>query len=119
MRDVAKMVRPSPLFPRARRREGKKQSNWTATTDLVSRWPVAYFVWGFLAVGLIAVAGAYWYAQAYSPAPLSGAHETHTLTMTPPIAVSANAGSCTTCHSWRGGMDQRCASCHKTDAFVS
>src|ERR1051325_10673004 len=59
MRDVAKMVRPSPLFPRARRREGKKQANWTATTDLVSRWPAGFFVWGFVGVALIAVAGAY------------------------------------------------------------
>src|SRR6185295_20083376 len=42
MRDVAKMVRPSPLFPRARRRTGKAQSNWTATTDLVSRWPAGF-----------------------------------------------------------------------------
>ena len=58
MREVTKMVRPSPLFPRARRRAGKAQSNWTATTDLVSRWPVAFFVWGFVGVGLIAVAGA-------------------------------------------------------------
>ena len=119
MRDVAKMVRPSPLFPRARRREGKKQSNWTATTDLVSRWPVAFFVWGFLGVGLIAVAGAYWYTQAYAPAPLSGAHAAREFTRSPPIAVSANAGSCTTCHSWRGNMEERCASCHKTDAFVA
>jgi len=119
MRDVAKMVRPSPLFPRARRREGKKQANWTATTDLVSGWPVAYFVWGFLVVGLIAVAGAYWYTQAYAPAPLSHAHATSELTMRPAIAVRANAGSCTTCHSWRGSMEERCASCHKTDAFVA
>src|SRR6185503_12646309 len=119
MRDVAKMVRPSPLFPRARRREGKKQSNWTATTDLVSRWPVAYFVWAFLVVGLIAVAGAYWYTQAYAPAPLSHAHATSEMTMRPAIAIRANAGSCTTCHSWRGSMEERCASCHKTDAFVA
>ena len=119
MREVAKMVRPSPLFPRARRRAGKAQSNWTATTDLVSRWPAAYFVWGFFAVGLIAVAGAYWYTQAYAPAPLSHAHATSELTMRPAIAISANAGSCTTCHSWRGNMEQRCASCHKTEAFVA
>ena len=119
MRDVAKMVRPSPLFPRARRREGKKQSNWTATTDLVSRWPVSYFVWGFLVVGLIAVAGAYWYTQAYAPAPLSRAHAALQMTTTPAIAVSANAGSCTTCHAWQGNMEQRCASCHTTQAFVA
>jgi hypothetical protein len=119
MRDVAKMVRPSPLFPRARRREGKKQANWTATTDLVSGWPAAYFVWGFLVVGLIAVAGAYWYTLAFAPAPLSRSHAASALTMQPAIAVSANAGSCTTCHSWRGNMELQCASCHKTDAFVA
>ena len=119
MRDVAKMVRPSPLFPRARRRTGKAQSNWTATTDLMSRWPAAFFVWGFVAVAVIAVTGAYWYTKAYAPAPLSRAHEARELTTKPAIAVSANAGSCTTCHSWKGSMEQRCASCHKTDAFVA
>ncbi|HKR21621.1 MAG TPA: FHA domain-containing protein [Pyrinomonadaceae bacterium] len=119
MREVAKMVRPSPLFPRARRRTGKAQSNWTATTDLVTRWPVSYFVWGFLVVGLISIAGAYVYTQAYAPGPLSTAHEVDQLRVTPAIAASANAGSCTSCHSWQGNMEQRCASCHKTDAFVA
>jgi len=119
MRDVAKMVRPSPLFPRARRRSGKAQSNWTATTDLVSRWPAAFFVWGFVGVGLIAVAGAYWYTQAYAPGPLSDAHARSELATRPAIAAGANAGSCTSCHSWRGNMEQRCASCHKTEAFVA
>ncbi|HEU4710925.1 MAG TPA: FHA domain-containing protein [Pyrinomonadaceae bacterium] len=119
MREVAKMVRPSPLFPRARLRAGKAQSNWTATTDLASRWPVSYFVWGFLVVGLISIAGAYVYTQAYAPAPLSTAHTVDQLRVTPAIAASANAGSCTSCHSWQGNMEQRCASCHKTDAFVA
>jgi hypothetical protein len=119
MRDVAKMVRPSPLFPRARRREGKKQSNWTATTDLVARWPAGIFVWGFVGVALFAVAGAYWYTQAYAPAPLSDAHARSELAMHPANAVTANAGSCTNCHAWGGNMEQRCASCHKTDAFVA
>ncbi len=119
MREVAKMVRPSPLFPRARMRTGKAQSNWTATTDLMSRWPVAFFVWGFVVVGVIAVAGAYWYTQAYAPAPLSTAHEMRAMRLVPPIAVRANAGSCTSCHSWKGNMEQRCAECHKTAAFVA
>ena len=119
MRDVAKMVRPSPLFPRARRRSGKAQSNWTATTDLVSRWPMSFFVWGFVGVGLIAIAGAYWYTQAYAPAPLADAHARSELTMRPAIAVSANSGSCTTCHSWSGNMEERCSSCHKTEGFVA
>ena len=119
MREVAKMVRPSPLFPRARRREGKAQADWTATTDLVSRWPVAFFVWGFIGVGLISIAGAYWYTEAYAPGPLSRAHETREFRSAVPIAASANAGSCTTCHAWKGSMEQRCASCHKTEAFVA
>ena len=119
MREVAKMVRPSPLFPRARRRTGKAQSNWTATTDLMSRWPVAFFVWGFLIVGVIAVAGAYWYTNAYAPAPLSTAHQIALMKRVPPIAVSANAGSCTSCHSWNGNMEQRCAACHKAEGFVA
>jgi FHA domain-containing protein len=119
MREVAKMARPSPLFPRARLRAGKAQANWTATSDLVSRWPAGFFGWGILAVALIAVAGAYWYTQAYAPGPLSRAHAGSRLTTQPPIAVSANAGSCTTCHSWRGSMEERCASCHKTEAFTA
>lgn len=119
MREVTKMVRPSPLFPRARRKTGKAQSNWTATTDLVSRWPVSFFVWGFLVVGVISIAGAYWYTQAYSPGPLANAHELDQMRVTPPIATRANAGSCTSCHAWQGNMEQRCASCHKTEAFVA
>lgn len=119
MREVAKMARPSPLFPRARRRTGKAQSNWTATTDLMSRWPASFFVWGFLVVGVIAIAGAYWYTQAYAPAPLSNVHEAALMRLAPPIAVRANAGSCTSCHSWQGNMEQRCAECHKTEAFVA
>ncbi|HSD47363.1 MAG TPA: FHA domain-containing protein, partial [Pyrinomonadaceae bacterium] len=41
IREAGKMVRPSPLFPKAGRRSGKAQFNWTPTTDLVSRWPAA------------------------------------------------------------------------------
>ncbi len=119
MREVTKMVRPSPLFPRARRRTGKAQSNWTPTTDLMSRWPVAFLVWGFLVVGVIAIAGAYWYTKAFAPAPLSTAHEIGLMRLVPPIAARANAGSCTSCHSWQGKMEQRCAECHKTAAFVA
>lgn len=119
MREVAKMVRPSPLFPRARQRTGKAQSNWTATTDLVSRWPVSFFIWGFLVVAVLAIAGAYAYTQAYAPGPLAKAHAVDQMRITPAIAVNANAGSCTSCHAWEGNMEQRCASCHKTDAFVA
>jgi len=41
------------------------------------------------------------------------------MAMNPPIANKANANSCTSCHSWKGNMDQRCAACHQTDAFAA
>jgi hypothetical protein len=119
IREAGKMVRPSPLFPRSKRRSGKAQFNWTGTSDLRSRWPVAFFVSAAVGVTLVSIAGAFWYTKAYAPAPLSAAHEASVLKMSPPIAVRANAGSCTTCHSWRGNMEERCAGCHKTEAFVA
>ena len=68
------MVRPSPLFPRSQRRAGKAQFNWTPTSDLARRWPVSFFIWGAVVVGALSVAAAYWYANAYAPAPLSRSH---------------------------------------------
>jgi pSer/pThr/pTyr-binding forkhead associated (FHA) protein len=119
IREAGKMVRPSPLFPRSKRRSGKAQFNWTATSDLVSRWPVGFFVWAAVGVTIVSIAGAFWYTKAYAPAPLSAAHEASALTIAPAIAARANAGSCTTCHSWQGSMEERCANCHKTEAFVA
>jgi hypothetical protein len=37
IRDVGKMARPSPLYPKGGRRTGKAQYNWIPTTDLLSR----------------------------------------------------------------------------------
>jgi len=117
IREAGKMVRPSPLFPKAGRRSGKAQFNWMPTTDLISRWPVAFFTWGVILVAGGSVAAAYWYTNAFAPGPLSKAHAVSQLTMTPAIAVAANSGSCTTCHALKGKMDERCAGCHKTEAF--
>ena len=117
IREAGKMVRPSPLSPKSGRRSGKAQFNWTPTTDLVSRWPAAFFTWAVIIVGASSVAAAYWYTNAFSPGPLSRAHATSQLATSPPIAVAANNGSCTSCHALKGGMDQRCASCHQTEAF--
>ncbi len=39
--------------------------------------------------------------------------------MTPAIATKPNAGSCTNCHSLTRNMEQRCAACHHTAAFVA
>lgn len=117
IRDAGKMVRPSPLFPKAGRRSGKAQFNWTPTTDLVSRWPVAFFTWAIIIVGATSVAAAYWYTNAFAPGPLSKAHAASQLATSPPIAVAANDGSCTTCHALKGHMNDRCAGCHQTEAF--
>lgn len=119
MREVGKMFRPSPLYPKGGRRSGKTQFNWMPTTDLMSRWPVAFFTWALLVVGLLSVAAAYWYTSAFAPAPLSKAHAATQLNLVPAIATTPNSGSCTTCHSLTGQMEQRCASCHNTEAFVA
>lgn len=119
VRDAGKIARPSPLYPKGGRRSGKAQFNWMPTSDLMSRWPVAFFTWALLVVGLISVAGAYWYTNAFAPGPLSHAHATAQFALNPSIATTANAGSCTSCHSMTGNMEQRCAACHKTDAFVA
>jgi hypothetical protein len=120
IREAGKMVRPSPLFPKSGRRSGKAQFNWTPTTDLVSRWPAAFFTWAAIIVGATSVAAAYWYSNAFSPGPLSKAHATSQLTpstLGPPIAVAAVNGSCTSCHALKGNMNERCAACHQTEAF--
>ncbi|HYV82484.1 MAG TPA: FHA domain-containing protein [Pyrinomonadaceae bacterium] len=117
IRDVGKMARPSPLYPKGGRRTGKAQYNWMPTTDLLSRWPVAFFTWALLVVGLVSVAAAYWYTSAFSPAPVSKAHALTQFSLVPAIATTPNSGSCTNCHSLSGSMEQRCASCHHTEAF--
>jgi hypothetical protein len=119
VRDVGKMARPSFLTPKGGRRAGKAQYNWVPTTDLMSRWPIAFFTWALLVVGLVSVAAAYWYTSAFSPAPISNAHTLTKFTISPAVAITPNSGSCTNCHSLRGRMEQRCASCHTTEAFKS
>ena len=119
IREAGKMVRPSPLFPKSQRRAGKAAFNWTPTGDLKSHWPVSFFIWGAIAVGLLSVAAAYWYANAFSPGPVARAHAQSQLSVFPPIAIKANGNACTTCHSVSGTMENNCAQCHNTEAFVA
>jgi FHA domain len=119
IREAGKMVRPSPLLPKTGRRSGKAQFNWLLTSDLHRRWSGSLFLWGAIIVGLLSVVAAYSYTKAFVPAPLSNSHSVSTMSMVPPIATRPNAGSCTSCHSWKGNIDQRCAECHHTDAFVA
>jgi pSer/pThr/pTyr-binding forkhead associated (FHA) protein len=119
IREAGKMVRLSPLFPRAQRRAGKAAFNWIPTTDLRPHWPVSFFVWGAVVVGLLSIAAAYWYASAYAPGPVARAHAQSQLSVFPPIAIKANGNSCTSCHSFSGTMEQNCAQCHNTVAFAA
>jgi pSer/pThr/pTyr-binding forkhead associated (FHA) protein len=119
IREAGKMVRPSPLFPKSQRRSGKAQFNWKPTSDLARGWPVSLLIWGAVIVGIFSIAGVFWYANAYAPAPLSSGHSRNQLAVFPVIAKQANADSCTNCHSLSGNMEAKCASCHNTDTFVS
>lgn len=119
IREAGKIVRPSPLFPKSERRSGKTQFNWRPTSDLFSRWPVSFFTWGAIAIGLLSMAAAYWYAGAYAPAPIAYAHAKATLDVFPPIAARANNNSCTNCHSFNGSMEKNCASCHTAEGFAA
>jgi hypothetical protein len=115
---ATKAVRPSPLFPLTGRPSGKQQSIWMPTTDLKRRWPGSMLLWGAIPIGLLAVAGAWFYAPAFAPAPISDAHVRATMNLAPPIARAANAGSCTNCHGLRANLTENCSSCHTTEAFV-
>jgi hypothetical protein len=119
IREAGKMVRPSPLFPRSQRRAGKARFNWAPTSDLARRWPVSFFIWGAVMVGVLSIAAAYWYANAYAPAPVSRSHALDKMEMAPPIAIKANADSCTNCHSLTESMEAKCAACHKTETFAA
>ncbi len=116
---ATKTIKPSPLFPLRGRPSGKAQSVWTPTTDLKRRWPASLMLWGAVPIALLSVAGALFYAPAFAPAPISDAHTRSTMTLSPPVANRANAGSCTSCHALRASMEAKCSSCHATDAFVA
>lgn len=119
IREAGKIVRPSPLFPRGQRRSGKAQFNWSPTSDLARRWPVSFLIWGTVIVGVLSVAAACWYANAYTPAPVSSSHARTELAIFPPIANKPNGDSCTNCHSFSGNMEAKCAGCHNSEAFVA
>jgi hypothetical protein len=119
IREAGKMIRPSPLFPRGSRRTGKAQFIWQVTSDLNKRWQGSLFLWATIVIGVVAVAAAYSYANVFAPAPLSKSHSAVALTMFPAIASRPNEDRCTSCHAWKGTMQERCAECHQTDAFVA
>src|SRR6185437_5505363 len=83
------------------------------------RWSIPPVLWVGIAFAAMAIGGAFFYAKAFAPAPISDPHTRNSMQITPPIANQANAGSCTSCHALRANMDAKCASCHTTDAFLA
>ena len=118
-RTRAKAARPSPLHPRQPPRPGKVRFNWTPTRDLVRPWPFSIFVWAAITVVVLSILATVAYTPVYSPAPVSRAHASSTLSLMPAIARQANAGSCTQCHAVQTSMETNCSSCHQTNAFVA
>jgi 5-methylcytosine-specific restriction endonuclease McrA len=115
---ATKTIKPSPLFPLTGRPTGKSQSIWTPTTDLRRRWPASLILWGGVPIALLSIAGALFYASAFSPAPISDSHTRFSMARSPAVANALNAGSCTSCHSLTGTMEAKCAACHTTEAFI-
>jgi len=78
---ATKTIKPSPLFPLTGRPSGKSQSVWTPTTDLRRRWPASLILWGGIPIALLSIAGAFFYASAFSPAPISDSHTRFSITV--------------------------------------
>ena len=116
-REAGKLEMPSPLRPQGRRRFGKARFYWRPTGDLQRAWPVAVLLWSGLLVAALALAAVFTFKDAYSPGELAAAHARNNLLLTPALARTPNAASCTTCHSAQATMQQNCAACHTTPAF--
>lgn len=117
-----KIARPSPLHPQEAPRPGKARFSWAPTHDLARPWPVALLAWAVIIVTLFSVAAAMLYARAFSPGAVSNSHTRRSLERGEPttaIANTANANSCTTCHSLTKSMETQCAGCHQTPAFAA
>jgi hypothetical protein len=122
IQEKAKAFKPSLLFPRAvLNARGMERHKWKPTTDLQHKWYFSILVCGIaglIIIGLISLFATRWYANAFSPAPLSDAHARKTLNASWMIAKTPNANSCLTCHTTKGtrtSMEANCASCHNTD----
>ncbi len=122
-RDEGKMAERTDLKPNLQKgRVGKIRFNWRSSTDLRRPWPVGLFLWGTIIVAVGAIAATFLYKQAYTKGPLADVHTRTALAQAEPalaIAKTANANSCTTCHSLTKSMAGQCAECHTTPGFKS
>lgn len=118
-REAGKVERLSPLHPRGERKLGKARYNWKPTSDLARRRTGGIFIWSVLLVAMLSIGAAYFYASAYSPAPVSNPHTRSQFAFTPAVAREPNANSCMSCHAPTRSMEASCAACHQTEIFAS
>jgi hypothetical protein len=68
---------------------------------------------------MLSIGAAYFYASAFSPAPVSNPHTRSQFAFTPAIAREPNSNSCMSCHTPTRSMEASCAACHQTEIFAS
>jgi hypothetical protein len=69
----------------------------------MSRWPVAFFTWALVIVGLVSVAASILvHERLCARADLESACKRRQFSIVPAIATTPNSGSCTSCHSLTG-----------------
>jgi thioredoxin reductase (NADPH) len=115
-REAGKIAEKSALRPTGDRRVGKSQFNWLPSRDLRKLWRKSYFVWGAVIIAVASVVALFAAKSAYSPGGISSPH-TAGQTSDRGIAMRANGGSCTECHSATASIPAKCTSCHQTQTF--
>ena len=89
--------------------------NWKPTLDLRRPWRVGLFVWAFIILGALGTFTFMRYPQTYVGKPLASPHSEEI--QNSPIAVRANANSCTTCHTPNEPIENSCIRCHEAAQF--
>lgn len=117
-REAGKIAEQTPLHPRRVQTTGKSQFNWAPTFDLSSLSRKSLFAWGALIVTALSVAGAFVYADAYSPGELSAAHSAGVASARN-IAARPNRSTCSECHSIATSIQTNCSLCHSTEATAA
>lgn len=115
-REAGKIAEKTPLRPKGDRRVGKIQFNWRPTRDLRKLWRKSYFIWGAAIVAILSVAALFVYNQVYSPGAISAPHLSGDAGERN-IALRANGGNCSDCHTPTQSIQSNCISCHKTERF--
>lgn len=115
-REAGKIVFRTPLCPSKIHGIGKARFNWRPTLDLKAPNRKACLILSVAIVAALSICA--WYAcrDAYSPAPLSVAHTS--MTMSPRRTALRTISLCSDCHEPVGGMQQRCTECHDVPAVV-